>query len=120
MKSVVLALFLLLALGCSAQIAVSYPGGTQKSYRPGDTVHMTVRVRLNPRSCVEGMKKTKIYFSECEDIHNGAWSKGANNIFTKEMVVRIIGKKKDTARVTISRNTDKESLFHQETFNILR
>ncbi len=120
LRRLLFCVLLTLPMLCMAQISVQYPDGTKPSYRQGDTVRMTATMKLGPQSCLDGMKKTAIYFSECEDLLKKPWTNAGGNAFRKEMLIRIIGKKKDKATVTISRKTDKESLFRQETFKITR
>lgn len=119
-QSLFLILFLLFSLLCAAQITVKYPSGKQAYYHRGDTVRVIVSMKLNPQSCLDGMKKTNVYFSECEDILNNQWYKSSNNMFVKVLLLRINGRKKDKAKLTVVRDTDKESLFRQETFKIAR
>lgn len=117
-KWVITLLFVLISANIFAQINVRYSGTKRNIYHRGDTIHIAVLMRLNPKSCLDGMKKTYIYFSGCEDELNSQWKKYPNNIFAKNMIVRINSNAKDKAKVTITRNTDKDSYFRQETFNI--
>lgn len=110
-------LFALLSVNVFSQIGIRYSSAKKSYYHPGDTARITILMRLNPKSCLEGMKKTYIYYSGCEDILNGQWMKRPNYIFQKEVLLRISAKQ-NKARMTIVRETDKESLFRQETLTI--
>lgn len=116
-KFIIIVFFALLSTDAFSQISVRYNGAKKSYYHHGDTVRITVLLRLNPKSCLEGMKKTYIYLSGCEDVLRGQWVKRPNNIFQKDVALKI-GIKADKAKMTITRNTDKESYFRQETLII--
>lgn len=111
-------LLFLFAQNSSAQISIKFASPKRAAYHHGDTIHVAVMMRLNPQSCLEGMKKTYIYYSGCADILSAQWVKRPNNIFQKNLILKIDNGDKTKAKVTITRNTDKESLFRQELFNI--
>ena len=109
---------LMMSANVFSQINVRYSGAKRSLFHRGDTIHVAVVMRLNPKSCLDGMRKTYMYFSGCEDIRNAQWQKLPGNLFRKEMIIRIAGNAKNKARLTITRNTDKDSYFRQETFNV--
>jgi hypothetical protein len=109
---------LMMSANVFSQINVRYSGAKRSLFHRGDTIHVAVVMRLNPKSCLDGMRKTYIYFSGCEDIRNAQWQKLPGNLFRKEMIIRIAANAKNKARLTITRNTDKDSYFRQETFNV--
>jgi hypothetical protein len=109
--------FALVSGSVFAQISVRYYGAKKSFYHPNDTVRMSVLLRLNPKSCLDGMKKTYLYFSGCEDILRAQWVKRPNNIFQKDVLLKI-NEKAGRAKMTVIRNTDKESYFRQETLTI--
>jgi hypothetical protein len=110
--------FALVSANVFSQINVRYAGAKKSLYHRGDTIHIAVVMRLNPKSCLDGMKKTYIYFSGCEDTRKAQWRKLPNSIFQKDMVIRIADNAKNKAKVTVTRSTDKDSYFRQETFNV--
>jgi hypothetical protein len=110
--------FAFLSANVFSQINVRYYGAKKSFYHHGDTIHVAVVMRLNPKSCLDGMRKTYIYFSGCEDIRRAQWKKLPKNLFYKEMTVRVADNAKSKAKMTITRSTDKDSYFRQETFNI--
>jgi hypothetical protein len=116
-KLILLALCALVCTDACAQIGVRYLGAKRPFYHHGDTVRVTVMMRLSPGSCLEGMKKTYLYFSGCEDILKAPWVKCPNYVFQKNLAIKL-GAKADKAKITITRNTDKDSYFKQETLMI--
>lgn len=118
MKRMIIALFLFFPLCGFSQIAVRYAYGKRPYYQRGDTVRLIVAMKLNPKSCLDGMRKTYVYFSECEEVTRRPWKASPNGIFVKDMLIRVIGKSKNKAKITITRDTDKESLFRQEVINL--
>lgn len=111
-------LFALFATNIFSQIIINYPNEKKQFYHRGDTIHVVVMMKLNPKSCIDGIKKTYIYFSGCEDIIKAQWIKHSNNTFQKDLALKIAEGKNNKAKMTITRNTDKESYFRQEQFNI--
>ena len=118
MRKLILSLFfVLVSANVFSQISVRYSGTKRAFYHHGDTIHIAVMLKLNPKSCLDGMKKTYIYYSGCEDLLKTEWRKSPTNIFQKNIIVKI-GGNGNKAKITITRNTDKDSFFRQETFNI--
>jgi hypothetical protein len=118
MKYSLAVLFALVAASGYAQIAVRYPGAKKALYHRGDTLSMVVLLKLNPKSCLDGMKKTYVYYSGCENVRDKGWKQLPSRIFQKEIIIRITDNARDKAKVTITRDTDKESFFRQEVLNI--
>jgi hypothetical protein len=118
MRLLTTALFVLMSASAFSQISVRYMGAKRAYYQVGDTIHVNVYVKLSAESCLDGMRKTYIYFSGCEDITGRKWRQLPNKVYQKDIAIRITGKAKSRAKVTITRNTDKESFFKQESFNI--
>lgn len=116
-KFLFIVFFALMSVHVFSQISVRYYSAKKSSYHPGDTIRISVLLRLNPKSCLDGMKKTYIYFSGCEDILRTQWMKRPNNIFQKDMILKM-NTQAEKAKMTITRNTDKESYFRQETLMI--
>lgn len=112
-------LLLCLPAFATAQISVKCQGGRRPFYHRGDTVNLEILLKLSPQSCLEGMKKTYVYFSGCEAVGQGAWTRLPGNVFRKPVKLLLTGGSKDKSKVTVVRNTDKESLFRQETFKIV-
>lgn len=111
-------LFALISANAFGQINVRYVSARKPYYHRGDTIRVAVVMRLNPKSCLDGMRKTYLYFSGCEEVHKAPWRRLPNDLFEKEMTLRIARDTKNKARLTITRNTDKDAYFRQETFNI--
>ena len=111
-------LVLCLPAFAAAQISVKCQGGKRPFYHRGDTVNLEILLKLSPRSCLEGMKKTYVYYSGCEAVAQGAWTRLSGNVFRKPVKLLLTGGSKGKSKVTVVRNTDKESLFGQETFKI--
>lgn len=118
MRHVLVILFLLIKISVSSQIAVKYVSAKKAFYNQGDTLSVLVLMKLDSQSCLQGMKKTYIYFSGCENLGIGQWQQFSAGFFRKKMLIRITGNEKHKAKITITRNTDKESFFRQEVFNI--
>jgi hypothetical protein len=111
-------LVMLISGNAFSQISIRYLNGKKTCYHYGDTIRIEVMMSLNPKSCLEGMKKSYIYLSGCEDILKSQWMKRANNIYQKNLALKVTGNAKNKAKLTLTRNTDKESYFRQETFNV--
>ena len=118
MKHFITVLFVLMSATAFSQITVRYIGAKRTFYNRGDTIRLVVMMRLSPQSCLDGMKKTYIYFSNCENLSNKPRYQSRDKVFCKEMYVRLIGIAGKKAKVTITRDTDKDSFFRQESFNI--
>jgi hypothetical protein len=118
MKPVLIILFLLIKVSVSSQIAVKYVSAKKAFYNKDDTLSVMVLMKLDSQSCLQGMKKTYIYFSGCEDTGFRQWQQLSTGVYRKDMLIRILGNTKNKAKLTITRNTDKESFFRQEVFNI--
>jgi hypothetical protein len=118
MQNLLIALFVLVSAPSFSQIALKYTGAKRAFYHQGDTIGLVLVMKLNPRSCLDGMKKTYIYYSGCEDILQKNWKQLPNRLFQKHILVKISTQGGHKARVTITRDTDKESFFRQEAFNI--
>ena len=110
--------FVILSFKAFSQITVNYPDGKKLFYHQGDTIHLTVVMKLSSQSCLEGMRKTYLYYSGCKDLVKTQWSQCPNNIFRKYLVIQVTADAGKKAKVTITRDTDKESFFRQETFII--
>jgi hypothetical protein len=117
MRTKLFIIALLVFANAFSQVCLKYYGAKKPFYHPGETVRIAVQVKLNPNSCMAGMKNTYLYFSGCENILNVQWSKGPNNVFQKDILVKL-GQKTGKAKITVTRNTDKESFFRQETLII--
>lgn len=113
MKHLFMVIFVLLPMTSYSQIAIKYVGGERAFYHRGDTVSMVIQMRLSPQSCLDGMKKTYLFFSGCEKVKDNQWRQLPSRIFQKQISVRITDNARK-AMVTVTRDTDKESLFKQE------
>lgn len=118
MKHLLIALFVLVSAPACSQISVKYMSAKRAFYHPGDTVRMVVVLKLNPQSCLDGMKKTYVYYSGCEDLYNKPWHQSPNKLFYKELLIKISTRARGKAKVTMTRDTDKDSFFRQESFII--
>jgi hypothetical protein len=118
MRSVLIIFFLLMKISVSSQITVRYVSAKRAFYSRNDTLSIVLVVKIDSRSCLQGMKKTYLYFSGCEDIGFGQWQQFSAGVYRKYMIIHIKGNTKNRAKLTITRNTDKESFFRQEIFNI--
>lgn len=118
MKQILILLFVLIPASASTQISVRYTSAKRTYYHHGDTIGMTVMMRLSPQSCLDGMKKTYIYFSNCENVSDAPWRQSRNKIFYREMLVKVAGNAGEKAKMTITRDTDKDSFFRQESWMI--
>lgn len=118
MRTLVTALFVMMTVTALSQISVRCMSAKRTSYQRGDTIRVMLVMRLNPQSCLEGMKKTYVYLSGCEELSRFSWRQLPNKIFEKEMVLRISDNARGKAKITVTRDTDKDSFFRQEVFNI--
>jgi len=114
-----LSLLFCLTFTLQAQIRVDYPEGKKSVYQTGEIIHVRILLKSTPETCLDGMKKTKVFPSGLKINSQTAWKQIAKAQFQKELTLEVVSNKKKQAKLTILRKVDKENLFHQETFTIL-
>jgi len=117
-KGALILIILFSAFTAFSQITVKYLDGKKESYHRGDVIKMTVVVKLNPKSCLEGADKTYIYCAGCQNQSKSSWKEISKNVYSKDLIIKISDKAKNKSTVTFVRNTDKESFTQQEIFKI--
>ncbi len=105
-------------VGMVAQIQVNYLKGKQESYRAGDKIEVLVKLKTLPETCQSGMKQAKVFVSGLEIEKQTDWTELAKGLWQKQLSLTIISNDKKSAKLTIMRKVDKESLFHQEIFPV--
>jgi hypothetical protein len=111
---------LLLVLCCflttTAQITVRFPEPKKATYAVGETVVVQVCLKCAPETCLDGMKQSKVFLSGLEIKHETDWKQLSKGVFRKNMELIFLKSKKNTAKLTLLRKSDKDDLFKQEVF----
>jgi hypothetical protein len=111
-------LFLLLlgAQSLMAQVWIHIGQGEKASYRPGDTLQLTLQVKTLHETCKEGMRQAKVFVSAMEILQQDDWVMKKPGLWEKRITVRMEKSSKPVARITVQRKVDKERLFLQKEF----
>ena len=72
----------------------------------------------NVMACKSGMRQAKVFASGLDIGNQTDWIEISKGLWEKKLSLLIIQNNKNCAKITIMRKVDKESLFHQELFNI--
>lgn len=116
MKQILIILLCSVALHVNAQIQVNFLKGKQEQYKAGDKIELLVKLKTLPETCKSGMKQAKVFVSGMEIDNQTDWTELAKGLWQKQLFLSIISNDKKSAKLTIMRKVDKESLFHQEIF----
>jgi len=111
-------LFLCIAVQINAQIQVKYLKEKQEQYKIGDRIELSIRMKTLPETCKSGMRQAKVFASGLDIGNQTDWIEISKGLWEKKLSLLIIQNNKNCAKITIMRKVDKESLFHQELFNI--
>lgn len=115
-------LSVLLCLGFSlslfSQIQITYPKGKKELYNAGEKIEIIVRLKSLPETCQAGMKQAKVFVSGLAIETQSDWKELSKGFWQKQMTLSVIDNNKKSAKLTVMRKVDKESLFHQETLNV--
>lgn len=104
----------------SAQINLKYISNKKANYQIGDRIELYISLKTNPKTCQDGMDKVKIYVSGLSIMEQSEWKKSTPLIWQKTIQLEVIEHAKDRAKLTILRKVDKEDLFYQELFTVLK
>ena len=107
----------LLFLSVNAQIRIDYLNTKKEYYNLGDTVKVKIVMKSDPKTCLSGMNQTKIFTAGCETVWEDKWVETAKGLFTKKIYLKLRSTKKEN-KLTVMRNTDKDSFLKQEIFKV--
>jgi len=108
----------LYALTSTSQIKINYIEFKKASYSLNDRFSLQITIKSTPETCLDGMKKTKIFVSGLKIEKQTPWKEIAKATFQKQIQLIVVKGKKNRSKLTILRKVDKESLFQQELFPI--
>ncbi len=99
-----------------SQISTKYTKGEKTSYNIGDTVTISIMVKVPVETCLDGLNQTKLFQSGISIIMQSPWQEIRRGFWQKEISLIITGNKKGSAILTIMRRNDKQSVSYQEQF----
>lgn len=111
-------LLLCISVQLNAQIQVKYIKEKKDQYNVGDEIELLVRLRSLPETCKSGMKQARLFVSGLKIESQTDWIELTKGLWQKQLSLRIISNNKKSAKLTIMRKVDKESLFYQELFPV--
>jgi len=99
-----------------SQINIIYTKGEKLSYNIGDTVSVSIQLKVPVETCLDGMNQTKLFQGGISIIKQSSWQEIKRGFWQKEISLIITGNKKGTAMLTVMRRNDKQSVSYQEQF----
>ena len=118
MKYLLFIILFSLGTHLSSQIQLSYVSPKQETYKTGDVIKISIRIKTRPETCIDGMKRVKTYVSGLRIDKLSDWKELAKGLWQAQITLIVIDSKKKAAKLTIMRRVDKEDLFKQENFLI--
>jgi hypothetical protein len=120
-KFLAISVFILFSsLEVFSQITVQYIKGEKTNYAIGDTIMLSVRIKVPDETCLDGMNQTKFFQSGITILQQSLWQEIRKGYWQKEISIIITGNKKGKAMLTILRRNDKQSISHQEQFQYIQ
>jgi len=86
-------------------------------YQLGETLVVKINAIQNTRACTNGVEKTRIFTKGLTLVSQTQWTKLESNTYEKNVTVTVKGNKKNDARITAFRQTDRGVIA--ESFPIL-
>lgn len=105
-------------INIQAQISIGAVKGKKESYKVGDKIDLTIKLKTLPETCADGMSRVKIYVSGMEIETQTEWVQLKPGFWTKNIRVSMVQSKKNKGVITVMRRVDKENLFQQAEFLI--
>jgi hypothetical protein len=115
-KTIICTLILFSSVNVFGQIQVQHKG-EKTSYYLGDTVTLSIQIKVPSETCLDGMNQTKLFQRGISIIRQSAWHEIKKGYWQKEISLII---NKGNATLTILRKNDKQSITHQEKFKYIR
>lgn len=103
-----------------AQVQVKITKGEKNAYNIGDEIRLCICISTDPQTCKDGMNQVKFYPSGLVIKEPGDWKELKKGVWQKDLTCIIRGNKKGYSQLTIMRRVDKQSLIHQEKFNLIK
>ena len=116
MRKLIICFLIGMAHIANAQIQLTFLKGKQEQYKAGDKLELLVKLKTLPETCQSGMKQAKVFVSGLEINSQSDWTELSKGLWQKQLALTVIANDKKTAKLTVMRKVDKESLFHQEVF----
>jgi hypothetical protein len=114
------ALILFSSLNAFGQINVQYIRGEKAIYNLGDTIMLSIQIKVPVETCLDGMNQTKFFQRGISIIKQSPWQEIKKGFWQKEISLIITGNKKGDALLTILRRNDKQSISYQEQFKYIQ
>ncbi len=102
-----------------AQIDFKIEKGMKPAYAIGDTVVLLVKVKVNPKTCTDGMSRTKNFLSGLKITEKGNWQETIKGVWLNRYRLVTESNKKGMGQFTISRRTDKDNLVKSIQFQFV-
>jgi hypothetical protein len=102
------------------QINVQYIKGEKAAYSIGDTVTLSIQVKVPAETCLDGMEQTKFFQRGISIIKQSSWHEIRKGYWQKEISLVITRNRKGNAVITIMRRNDKQSVSCQEQFKYIQ
>ncbi len=120
MKQTIIILQLLLTFSlCKAQnaeVSIQYDTEKKTEYKIGEIITLSVDVIMPSKICIDGIENSKIFLSGLQIIDEKEWFNLEDNLWRKDLTVKIVDNKKGYSKLTIFRKADKGGFFIQEKY----
>jgi len=118
LKLILTILFFGAILTSQAQVSYKIISGEKSVYAPNDEISIQFQLKVDPKSCQDGMEKTRIYPSGMKILNKSEWLELKKGLWQTTVKCLITGNKRGFGQLTVVRKTDKQDLFEQVKFKI--
>jgi hypothetical protein len=115
-----LMLFFLVSIAGKAQIETKFISGQKPEYIINDQFTIQFKLTVDPKSCRDGMEKTAIFPSGIKIEDKSEWTELQKGVWQITLKCVITGNKKGIGQLTVVRRNDKQDLFEQVKFKIIK
>lgn len=120
LKFLFITLCLIIGLVCHSQVRYKILSGEKSVYAANDEISIRFQLSVDPNSCQEGMEKTGIYVSGVQIQEKSEWLELKKGLWQIVVKCKVTGNKKGFGQLTLVRKTDKQDLFEQVKFKLIK
>ncbi len=110
--------FMLCSVSSQSQAISKVLSGEKTEYAINDEFTIQFNLKVDPKTCKDGMEKTAIFSSGLKIINQSEWIELQKGLWQITMKCLVTGNRKNLGQLTVMRKTDKQDLFEQVKFNI--